>query len=71
MSALLMPGRAAALPDLIDQGNNSHGDAETANSISANAAWEIDRALILECSERRAWWVACAGMLIGLTGIAA
>lgn len=70
MSAPLMPGPAAALPDLIDQRNNDHGAAETANSISANAAWEIDRALMLECSERRAWWVACAGMLIGLTGIA-
>jgi type IV secretion system protein VirB8 len=66
MSAFLMPGRAAALPDLID-----HGDGEAANSISANAAWEIDRARMLECSERRAWWVACAGMLLGLTGIAA
>ncbi|MBT9458663.1 MAG: type IV secretion system protein VirB8, partial [Burkholderiaceae bacterium] len=48
MSALLMPGPAAALPDLIDQGNNDHGAAEAANSISANAAWEIDRALMLE-----------------------
>jgi len=71
MSAILTPGQAAALPDLVDRGASDDGDAETANSISANAAWEIDRALMLECSERRAWWVACAGMLIGLAGIAA
>ena len=66
MSAFLMPGRAAALPDLID-----HDADETAHSIAANAAWEIDRALMLESSERRAWRVACAGMLLGLAGIAA
>ncbi|MCX2864941.1 type IV secretion system protein [Paucibacter sp. PLA-PC-4] len=66
MSAFLMRGRAAALPDPID-----HGDDEEAISIAANSAWEIDRALMLESSERRAWWVACAGMLLGLTGIAA
>jgi type IV secretion system protein VirB8 len=66
MSAFLMPGRAAALPDPIE-----HGDDEAANSSSANEAWEIDRALMLESSERRAWWVAGAGMLLGLTGIAA
>ncbi|HEY1092107.1 MAG TPA: type IV secretion system protein [Burkholderiaceae bacterium] len=71
MSALLMPGRAAALPGLIDQGNTDRSDTETTTSISANAAWEIDRALMLECSERRAWRVAGASMLIGLTGIAA
>lgn len=66
MSAFLMPGRAAASPDLID-----HGDDESANLLGTNTAWEIDRALMLESSERRAWWVACAGMLLGLTGIAA
>lgn len=66
MSAFLMRGRAAALPDPID-----HGDDEEAIAIATNCAWEIDRALMLESSERRAWWVACAGMLLGLTGIAA
>jgi len=71
MSALLMPGQAAALPDLLDNSAADDGDTDAAHSISANAAWEIDRALMLECAERRAWWVACAGMLLGLTGIAA
>lgn len=67
MSAVLMPGSAAALP-------NCPGDSgidEAADQIGANVTWEIDRALMLERSERRAWWVACAGVLLGLTGIAA
>ena len=66
MTANLMLGQAAALPDL-----NDHVDTDVADSTSANAAWEVDRALMLETSERRAWWVACAGMLLALTGIAA
>ncbi len=66
MTPNLTPGQAAALSDL-----NDHGDADIADSTSANAAWEVDRALMLETSERRAWWVACAGMLLALTGIAA
>lgn len=71
MGAILMPGQAAALPDLLDNSALEDGGTDAASSIGANAAWEIDRALMLECSERRAWWVACAGMLLGLTGIAA
>lgn len=72
MSAVLSPGRAAALPDRplargIDQGAAA---AETPE-IEANRAWELDRALMLERSERRAWWVAVAGLALGLTGIAA
>ena len=66
MTAILTPGQAAALPDL-----NDHGAAEVADSTIANAAWEVDRALLLETSERRAWWVACVGMLLALTGISA
>lgn len=67
MSAILMPGDAAALPNHPSDPSN----AESTDPIGANFAWEIDRALMLECSERRAWWVACAGMVLGLTGIAA
>ena len=33
--------------------------------------WEVDYALMLERSERRAWRVATAGMVLGLIGIAA
>lgn len=67
MDAVLMPGEAAALPD---RSGNAGMQAEP-DPLLANAAWEIDRALMLEKSERRAWQVACAGMLLGLTGIAA
>jgi type IV secretion system protein VirB8 len=39
--------------------------------LDTNRAWEVDRALMLERSERRAWWVAIAGLVLGLIGIAA
>jgi type IV secretion system protein VirB8 len=69
MSAVLTaggkPAGAAALP-----GVSAHID-EADTAIDANRAWEIDRALMLERSERRAWWVAIAGLLLGLLGIAA
>ena len=68
MSAVLTPGRAAALPDRSRE--PSKAVAETI-AIDANRAWEVDRALLLERSERRAWWVAIAGLVLGLTGIAA
>lgn len=65
MSAVLMPGKAAALPEA------SHAPDAQADPIAANRAWEIDRTLMLERSERRAWWVAAAGAVLGLVGIAA
>ena len=46
-------------------------DADDSAAFGANRAWEIDRALSLERSERRAWRVAIAGMVMGLIGIAA
>jgi type IV secretion system protein VirB8 len=57
----LGPGRAAALPE-------KHREDE---GFSGNRNWEIDRALMLERSERRAWWTATAGMTLALIGIAA
>ncbi|MCW5656747.1 MAG: type IV secretion system protein [Burkholderiaceae bacterium] len=54
------PGRAAALPDA--SGQEPH---------HANLGWEVDRALMLERSEQRAWWVATAGLVLALIGIAA
>ena len=63
MDALLDPSKAAALP------NDS--DVEVRSAFSANQTWELDRALMLERSERRAWWVAVAGLALGLIGIAA
>ena len=68
MNAVLMPGRAAALPALEPDPHTSEAEAA---SIHANHAWEVDRALMLERSERRAWWVALSGMVLGLVGIAA
>ena len=68
MSAVLTPGKAAALPD------PSRGLGETAaetTAIDANRAWEVDRALMLARSEGRAWSVALAGLVVGLIGVAA
>jgi len=45
--------------------------AEEDADIRANRAWEIDRAEMLERSERRAWWVAAAGIAMALVGITA
>jgi type IV secretion system protein VirB8 len=45
--------------------------ADDSAAFGANRAWEIDRALALERSERRAWGVAVAGLVLGLIGIAA
>lgn len=59
MNAMPAPGRAAAWP------------ADPDDPLAPNRAWEVDRALQLERSERRAWQVAAAGILLGLVGIAA
>ena len=71
MNAVLTPGRAAALPDRTRRAGSDEGEAAESASFEANRGWEIDRALMLERSERRAWWVASAGLILGLIGIAA
>lgn len=73
MSANLTPGRAAAWPDRISRSGSQGGEPSpfTSTSDEANRAWEVDRALMLERSERRAWSVAIAGLVLGLIGIAA
>lgn len=74
MSAVLNPGQAAALPD---RSHRFAASSKTAASgtvdaaVAANTAWELDRALVLERSERRAWAVAIAGLVLGMIGIAA
>ncbi len=68
MSAVLTPGRAAALPER--SRDRAPAEPET-TAIDANRAWEVDRALMLERSERRAWRVAIVGLVLGLIGIAA
>lgn len=67
MSAILLSGKAAAWPKHPPAPSN---EAESA-PFNANRDWEIDRALMLERSERRAWRVAVAGLVLGLIGIAA
>ena len=72
MNAVQMPGRAAALPDRLPGGPASEAPPDAAfDALAANCAWEIDRTLMLERSERRAWHVALAGLALGLIGIAA
>ena len=67
MSAILLSGKAAAWPKHPPAPSN---EAESA-PFNANRDWEVDRALMLERSERRAWRVAVAGLILGLIGIAA
>ena len=71
MSAVLTaggkPAEAAALP-IAAQGEFDEPDS---SGFAANRAWEMDRVLMLERSERRAWRVAIAGLVLGLVGIAA
>jgi type IV secretion system protein VirB8 len=61
MQAGAAPVEAAALPEC----------AASGEELAMNRAWEVDRALMLGRSERRAWMVAIAGALFGLIGIAA
>ncbi|MBW8848020.1 MAG: type IV secretion system protein [Burkholderiales bacterium] len=68
MDAILMTGRAAAFPK---PSSPPLPKAEAVAAMEANAAWEIDRTLLLERSERRAWRVAIAGGVLGLIGTAA
>jgi type IV secretion system protein VirB8 len=59
----LGPGPAAALPD---PNRPAHDEPFT-----GNLEWEVDHALMIERSERKAWWVATAGVVLGLIGITA
>ncbi len=72
MIAVLSSSAAAALPGSGDAGDSAATHPFNASkAFQANRAWEVDRALMLERSERRAWWVAIAGLTLGLIGIAA
>ena len=71
MNPGLGPGDAAALP-VGDRADDRPGsDVRDAATAGVNRAWEIDRALMLERSERRAWQVGASGLVLGLIGIAA
>jgi type IV secretion system protein VirB8 len=68
MNTVLTPGRAAALPAPDERLPVAViEDAE----FKANRDWEIDRAAMLERSERRAWCVASLSVAMALLGIAA
>jgi type IV secretion system protein VirB8 len=67
MNAVLNTSSAAALPDR----SQSFAQQEVSTALGVNRAWEIDRQIMMEQSERRAWWVAIAGLALGLIGIAA
>ena len=73
MNAILMPGAAAALLERSAAKSEpaTEPEPEVETYTDRNASWEIDHALLLERSERRAWWVAIAGLMLGLIGIAA
>src|SRR5580765_3919364 len=58
MNALVHPGSAALL------GEERAVDPRTA--IEANRAWELDRALMLQRSERRGWIVGGVGILVAI-----
>lgn len=68
MNAVLTPGEAAALPVHVDPADTSPPEA---HEIQANRAWEVDRAEMLERSERRAWRVAGSSLALALVGMAA
>jgi type IV secretion system protein VirB8 len=46
------------------------GDGDDA-FVATNLGWEIDRASMLERSERRAWWVGGIGVLLALLAVLA
>ena len=56
-----------ALPLAADSGEASHNHA----AFDANRSWELDRALMLEKSERRAWIVGGVGVILALLGVLA
>ena len=72
MSSVLTPGRAAALADGLQSSRDEWGKVAVESTVvDANRAWEVDRAAMLVRSERRAWRVSIAGLVLGLAGIAA
>lgn len=76
MNAVLMSGVAAALPKGDHPARPSFPNESITvevddAALAANTSWEIDRSMMLERSERRAWAVATVGAALALIGIAA
>ncbi|MES1163723.1 MAG: VirB8/TrbF family protein, partial [Rhizobacter sp.] len=58
MNALVHPGAAGAA--------RAEPSLDTRDPIETNRDWEVDRALMLQRSERRAWIVGGVGVLIAI-----
>ena len=59
---------AGALPGAHSQ---AAGAEDSRTAFAANRAWEIDRVLMLQKSERRGWLVGGAGVVLALLGMLA
>ena len=64
MSAVLNAGMPPAATD-------SRSAADSRPAFAANRAWELDRALMLEKSERRGWMVGGVGVVLAILGVLA
>ena len=62
MNALVHPHPEASLDGLSVEGRAA---------VAANRAWEVDRALMLQRSERRGWFVGAAGVLVAIVSVLA
>ena len=58
MNALVHPGSAASV--------GAESQFETRAALAANREWEVDRALMLQRSERRGWIVGGVGILVAI-----
>ena len=65
MSALVYPGASTAETD------DSLNAADSRAAFSANRAWELDRVLMLQRSERRGWIVGGVGVVLAILGVLA
>lgn len=65
MSALVHPSVSPAATD------DSRNAADSRGAFSANRAWELDRALMLQRSERRGWLVGGGGVVLAILGVLA
>ena len=65
MNAIVHPGASGASPD------ESRASADSHAAIGANRAWELDRALMFHCSERRGWIVGGVGVVLAILGVLA
>ena len=65
MTAIVHPRVSSAAAD------ESSGSAESRAAFGANRAWEVDRALMLQRSERRGWIVGGVGVVLAILGVLA